>query len=203
MLETHSRPRSVVEAALAARDEAPASRERAHLADYSFRFDAGAAEPHAVPRPRGGAPWTLAQTLQEIRLRRASLSVTSRGLRLRHAHLLPDLAVAVRRHEPAVRLWLDLGLHAETPAEGWDDETALHAHWLRARFEPGREAVELRPGVSVTDWPQFVASVEDRLGAGAGAPCADSVRRDLADLFARHAVLEAAPFVGRAPARAA
>ena len=200
MSATALRPRPAVQAALVARDAAPTSRSAEHLADYSFRFDVAAADPCAVPRPRGGGPWTLAQTLQEIRLRDASVAVSTGGLRLRHAHLLPDLAVALRRHEPQVRLWLDLGRPA---LDGWDDEVALHVGWMSTRFAPQREAVALRPGVSVTNWPRFAASVYDRLGAGPEAPCAHGLRRDLADLFACHAVLDPTAEMRRVPARAA
>ncbi|MEM7788782.1 MAG: hypothetical protein AAF594_13760 [Bacteroidota bacterium] len=203
MLAIAARPPSALQAALVAHEAAPASRTRAHLADYSFRFDTEAAEPYAVPRPQGEAPWTLAQTLQEIRIRGASVIETSGGLRLQHAHLLPELAAAIRRHELQVRLWFALGLDGAAPSNGWDDEVALHAGWLALRFDPGREAVPLRPGVAVTDWSRFVASVHDRLGAGPEAPCAPGLRRDLADLFSRHAVLDAPQPIGHQPARAA
>lgn len=191
-----------IQAALDAHDAAPRCRRAEALADHSFRFDTAAAlPPHPVPRPHPGEAWTLAQTLQEIRLRQATVASTSRGLRVRHAHRVPELAEAVRQHEGAVRLWLALGA-AEADGAGWDDATALHARWVRERFRPGREAVALRPGVAVTDWPRFAASVEERLADGPAAPTADGLRRDLGDLFERYAVLDA-PAVGRAPARAA
>lgn len=196
-------PPSVVEAAVSAFESTPASRAAEHLAEYSFRFEPSALSPYAVPRPGSDEPWTLAQTLQEIRLRGVTLTNTSRGLRVRHAHRLGALAVAVRRHEPAVRLWLSLGGNAGAPPRGWDDEADLHLRWLTARFEPGREPVALRPGVSVTDWPRFAASVHDRAEAGPDAPTAASLRRDLADLFAHYAVLDAPAVVGHLSARAA
>ncbi len=190
------------QAAVRAHDADPASRRAAHLADYSFRFDTSAPpSPFPVARPTAEDQWTLAQTLQEIRLRRAVLHVSTAGLRVRHAHLLADLAEAVRRHEDAVRLWLALG--RPVPTDGWDDETTLHLRWLEDRFAPGRAPVALRPGVSVTDWPRFVASVRERVGAGPEAPCAAGLRRDLADLFGQHATLGASAVVERRPARAA
>ena len=193
---------SPFDAAVRAHDADPLSRRGAHLAGYSFRFDADAApSPFPVPRPFGDDPWTLAQTLQEIRLRRVSVQVTTAGLRVRHAHRLADLAEAVRQHEAALRLWLALGRPA--PSDGWDDETALHLFWLRDRFTPGRAAVALRPGVSITDWPRFAASVAEREAAGPEAPCATGLRRDLADLFGRYAVTVAQAPVERRPARAA
>lgn len=198
-----SAPPPAIEAAAAAFESTPESRAAEHLAEYSFQFEPGAPAPYAVPRPQEGGAWTLAETLQEIRLRGATVVETSRGLRVRHAHRLGALAPAVRRYEPAVRLWLTLGGDRGTPAGGWDDEVDLHRRWLTAPFVPDRDVVDLRPGVSVTDWPRFVASVRDRLEAGPEAPCAGSVRRDLADLFARHAVLDAPAVVGHVPARAA
>ena len=189
-----------IQAALEVHDAAPASRRSEHLADYSFRFDEGAAPPpYPVERPRAGEAWSLAQTLQEVRLRRAVVVEGSAGLRVRHAHLLADLARAVAEHEGAVRLWLALG--AGAPEGGWDDAMGLHLRWLRERFRPARGPVPLRPGVSVTDWPRFVASVEGRAAEGPAGPSADGLRRDLADLFARHAALGAA--VEAAPAEVA
>ncbi len=63
---------------------------------------------------------------------RTGVVPTTRGLRVRHAHRVPEVAAAVRRHADAVRLWLDLGRPA--PSEGWDDEVAVQAGWLAARF---------------------------------------------------------------------
>ena len=178
------------------------SRRMEHLTDYAFRLGAGLPPSRVpLPRPAAGERWTLAQTLQEIRRRRASIQVTTNGLRVRHAHLLGDLAAAVRQHQDDVRLWLNLG--RPVPRGGWDDEVELHLRWLDDRFSPGRDPVALRPGVSITDWPRFVASVADRAAAGPGAPCAAGLRRDLADLFERHADLGTQFHVERLPARAA
>ena len=191
----------VLHRALDAFEAAPTDRSRAHLADYSFRFDADAPRVPA-PRPTGpGETWTLAQTLQELRFRNARVVRTTRGLRVRHAHRMLDVSAAVRRHADAVGLWLDLDRPART--DGWDDEVALWATWFRDRLASPQTPLELRPGVAVTDWPRFVASVEGRLAEGPDAPCADGLRRDLADLFGRYARPDVRPFVGRAPARAA
>lgn len=172
----------------AASEAGPAPRAD-HLAEYSFQFDEAAVRPaHPVGRPRDGERWTLAQTLQEIRLRRTEVVEAVGGLRVRHAHRLPALVAAVREHERAVRLWLRLG--AGAPARGWDDETWLQWTWLRSGHGPA-VPVELRPGVSVTDWDRFVTSVADRVAAGPDAPTAEGLRRDLSDLFAGHADLDA------------
>lgn len=196
------RPVPAFQAALSVHDAEPDSRRAEHLADYSFRFDADAPPSlFPVPRPVAGERWTLAQTLQEIRLRSATVRRTTRGLRVQHAHLLSDLADAVRQHEDSVRLWLDLG--SPVPRGGWDDETELHLRWMADRFSPPRGPVALRPGVSITDWPCFAASVAERVEAGPDAPCAVGLRRDLADLFERHATFGSPSRIERLPARAA
>ena len=160
-----------------------------HLTGYSFQFDSAAARPaYPVQRPADGEQWTLAQTLQEVRLRGVRVVEAVGGLRVRHAHRLPALAAAVRDHERGVRLWLRLG--GGVPARGWDDETWLQWTWLRSGPDVTAPVV-LRAGVSVTDWDRFVLSVADRITAGPDAPCADGLRRDLSDLFAAHAVLGA------------
>ncbi len=182
-------------------EAAPTDRTMAHLADYSFRFDAAAPRP-AVDRPTGpGDAWTLAQTLQEIRYRNARLVRTTRGLRVRHAHRMLELSAAVRRHAEAVGLWLDLD--RPEPAHGWDDEVTLQAAWFRARLSGPQTPLALRPGVAITDWPTFSASVEGRLAEGPAAPCADGLRRDLRDLYQRYTRTDVRPLVRRAPAKAA
>ena len=45
----------------------------------------------------------------------------------------------------------------------------------------------LRPGVTVTDWPRYVASLDAALAEGPSGPLADATRRDLAALFERYA----------------
>lgn len=170
---------TVLARALQAYTEAPASRSASHLADYSFRFDTAAAAVPSLPDDAG--EWTLAQTLAELRRRRTTVERTSRGLRVRHAHRVPQLAEAVGRHERGVSAWLDLG-GATAPALGWDDETDLLVRWLDAQSVPSGP-VALRPGVSVTDWPRFAESVSGRFAEGPDAPCADGLRRDLRDLF--------------------
>ncbi|WP_412063249.1 hypothetical protein [Rubrivirga sp. IMCC45206] len=181
--------------------EAATDRSGAHLADAAFRF-AAAAPAVVSTRPIGlsGDEWTLAQTLGEIRIRRARVVRSTRGLKVRHAHRLPELDRAVRRHARAVGLWLDLGQPA--PADGWDDATALRLAWLRERLGDPTGLV-LRPAETIADGPRFLMSVATRIEAGPTAPSADSVRRDLADLFDRHARTAKVPAGGRAPARAA
>ena len=197
MTATHPAPFDLAQA-----QPTPSAGYSEHLAEYSFQFDVAAVRPaHPVERPRDGERWTLAQTIQEVRLRSVEVIEAVGGLRVRHAHRLPALVAAVRDHERGVRLWLRLG--AGTPARGWDDETWLHWTWLRSGPQPS-SPVALRPGVSVTDWGRFVVSVADRIAAGPEAPTADGLRRDLGDLFAAHAVLDA-PTAAAAwrPARAA
>ncbi len=187
--------------ALSAYEAAPTTRSGAHLADYSFRFDADAL-PTPSPRPTGpGSAWTLAETLAELRLRDTGVVDTTRGLRVRHAHRVPEVAAAVHAHADAVRLWLDLGRPA--PTGGWDDEVALQAAWLDARLGTPPTPVALRPGVSVTDWARFRHSVDGALAQGPDAPSAAVVRRDLADLYAGHARLGVRPVQRRRTARAA
>ncbi len=172
----------------------------AHLAEYSFRFDTAAPSARA-PLPASGMDWTVAQTLEELRRRDASVDRSSRGLRLRHAYRMPQLAVAVGRFERTVAAWLDLGT-APRPALGWDDETDLLVRHLRQRPAPA-EPVSLRPGVSVTDWPLFVASVEGRFAEGPEAACADGLRRDLRDVFAATEAARIRPLTPARQARAA
>ncbi len=196
-------PPPAVAHALDAHVAAPADRSNAHLADYSFRFDVSAPTGPA-PRPTADAPgetWTLAQTLQEIRIRQTNIARTTRGLRVRHAHRVSALAAAVARHAAAVELWLALG--RPEPSRGWDDEVALQRAWFRDRLAGDAAALALRPGVTVTDPARFFASVEGRFSEGPDAPTADGLRRDLADLFDRHARPALTPVTTRRPARAA
>ena len=194
-------PVPALQRAFDAFEAAPTDRSGAHLADHSFRFDADA--PSApVARPQGpGDGWTLPETLQELRFRNARVIRTTRGLRVRHAHRMLEVSAAVRRHADAVGLWLDLDRPARP--DGWDDEVALQAAWLRARLGSPQTPLALRPGVAVTDWPRFLASVEGRLDEGPEAPCADGLRRDLGDLFERYARPDVRALPVRRPARAA
>ncbi len=190
---------SVLVRALQAHAEAPASRSASHLAGYSFRFDTSAPVAPALPADAG--EWTLAQTLAELRRRRTTVERTSRGLHVRHAHRVPQLAEAVGRHERGVGAWLDLG-GPTAPPLGWDDETDLLVRWLDAQPAPDGP-VTLRPGVSVTDWPRFVESAAGRFAEGPHAPCADGLRRDLRDLFGHAEPVRVRPLRRAARARAA
>jgi hypothetical protein len=183
---------------LAAFESDPTSRSREHLADYSFRFEPDA--PQApVPRPIEGEPWTLAQTLQEVRVRDLEVVETTRGLRVRHGWRMPDLVEAVAQHERAVSVWLRNG--SPSPAAGWDDATALWVSWIEG-FRPS-EPIELHPGVTITDWERFVDSVAGRYQAGPEIAGADSLRRDLEALFTRYATPVPVAAVPRRIARAA
>lgn len=179
---------------LAAFEADPTSRSREHLADYSFRFAPEDVLP-AVSRPIEGETWTLAQTLQELRVRDLKVAQTTRGLRVRHGWRMPALVEAVARHERKVTSWLRLGRPA--PLHGWDDATALYRAWLD-RFVPS-EPISLSPGVTITDWSRFSSSVAGRYDAGPATVGAESLRRDLEALFDRHAM---SPRPALAPKRA-
>lgn len=187
---------SRLDAAFAAHDADPLGTGAVHLAGYSFRFDSDAAEVDVAP-PAPGRDRTLAETLADIRRRGAVLRVGSAGVRLAHAHRLPDLARAVARHEAALRTWLRLDIDATAPqtsglravpfgATAWDDATRLHAAWFVRLFVPPAGCLALRPGVAVTDLAAFRASVAGRLAAGPDASGADGLRADLASLYAQH-----------------
>ncbi|HEX8386312.1 MAG TPA: hypothetical protein VF576_09015, partial [Rubricoccaceae bacterium] len=180
-----------LDAASAANNGAPLGRSGAHLAGYSFQFDSAAVAPDEAARPSASAEWTLSETLDEVERRGATLRLGSGGVRLAHAHRLPDLARAVARHEGPLAVWLRLGLDRDEVqpvpfgATAWDAETRLRAAWFVRLFEapPGRLAH--RPGVSVTDLPAFRASIAGRLAAGPDAAGADGLRADLASLYER------------------
>lgn len=186
--------------ALTAQGQQAAPAPARHLAAHSFRFDT-AAPPAARALPASGMDWTLAQTLAELRRRGTAVDVGSGGLRVRHAHRVPQLAVAVGRHPRAVAAWLALG-PAPAPALGWDDEADLLARWFDAQPEPAGP-VALRAGVSVTDWSRFRASVFGRYAQGPDAACADGLQRDLRDLFERSEPARVLPIRPAARARAA
>lgn len=191
---------TVLVQALHAHDYQPASRSAAHLAEYSFRFDTSA-RPQRAALPASGMDWTVSQTLAELRRRGATVDRSSRGLRLRHAHRMPQLAVAIARFERTVSAWLDLG-EAGAPAHDWDDETDLLVRHLRQRPAPG-QALTLRPGVAVTDWARFVESVEGRFAEGSEAACAEGLRRDLRDVFATTEAARIRPMARTRRSRAA
>jgi hypothetical protein len=188
-----------LDTAAAAHDADPAGRSGAHLAGYSFRFDSAAVQPDEAPVAPVGREWTLGETLAEVARRDATLRLGSGGVRLAHAHRLPDLARAVARHAGPLAVWLRLGLDRDATqrvpltssspvgfgATAWDAVTRLHAAWFVRLFEapPGRLA--LRPGVSVTDLAAFRASVAGRLAAGPDAAGADGLRADLGALYER------------------
>lgn len=174
-----------------------------HLSGYSFRFDAAAAVPDETKdaHPRGDV-WTLTETFAEIARRDARLHVGSRGLRVAHAHRLPDLARAVAHHADTLAMWVRLGLDADAAtrlgtryvpfgAAAWDESTRLHAAWFVRRFSAPQGPLALRPGIAVTDLAAFRASVAGRLAAGPDAAGAASLRADLSALFAQYAAVPA------------
>ena len=132
---------------------------------------------------------------------------SSRGLRLRRPRLADaQTRASVAHHAAALRVArrLDLLDPLDSPArrdawrvESWGAETALHARWLAHLFSAPDAPVPLRPGVRVTDWDRFRASVAERYAAGPDGPYADGLRRDLAALFERYALT---PSIGQRPA---
>lgn len=187
-------PRPAADRAREAFDERPADHPAAHLAEFRFRFGPETAAPAfgPVPRPVPGEAWTLAQTLQEIRLRKLTLVATSRGVHCRRRGLGSDVALdaALARFAGPLRVWLRLGgADAERPAPwdggGWDDATRLFAVWFGLLFEPPALPLALRPGERVTDWSRFRESVAARLVDGPERPHAARVTSDLAALYER------------------
>lgn len=192
-----------LDAARAAHDADPFGRDRAHLAEYSFRFDTAAVhEDDSTAADEPARTWTLGETLAEIRRRGAGLRLGSAGPRLAHAHRMPELARAVQRHAGPLTTWVRLGLDREDgiPASGafqaglravpfgataWDDTTRLHAAWFVRLFEAPGGRIELRPGVAISDLETFRASVAGRLAAGPESAGAGGLRADLADLYAQ------------------
>ncbi len=193
MLSAPAARPDALDAALAAQSADPFGQSSVHLAGYSFRFDTAAAEPDEALAPPAGRAWSLVETFTEIRRRDAHLRLGSSGVRLAHAHRLPDLARAVARHAGPLTVWLRLGLDRDSAqrvpfgATAWDDATRLHAAWFVRLFDapPGR--IPLRPGVAVTDLGAFRASVAGRLAAGPSAAGADGLRSDLAALYGQFA----------------
>ena len=192
------RPDARLDAARAAHDADPFGRHGAHLAGYSFRFDTAAvSEPDDAVTDASARTWTLGETLAELQRRGATLRLGSTGLRLAHAHRLPDLSRAVARHAGPLTTWVRLGLDRETAgppaglrvvpfgATAWDDVTRLHAAWFVRLFDAPVRRIALRPGVAITDLPAFRASVAGRLAAGPDAAGADGLRADLRDLYAQ------------------
>ena len=137
-------------------------------------------------------PWTLAETLAVLRAHRLSLVESSRGLRVRHrhAHDLPGLDEALEAYAPALRVWVRLGgpeavVPAPWRAEGWDEPTRLFAAWFGLLFEAPPAPFLLRPGVTVTEWRRYRASVAERLALGPASPYAEDLSAEVLTLFLR------------------
>ncbi len=160
-----------------------------HLADFAFRFGVAPDEMPAPFAPPTGDAWTLAETLGEIARRGATLRQTSSGVRLLHAHAMPELARHVARHAGALAVWLRLGGDEGTrdAAPGWPADARLHAAWFLRVFEAPALPLRLAPGVVVRDADAFRSAVAARLALGAAAPGAGALATTLASLFARFA----------------
>lgn len=191
LLATSPRPRpahAAIDRAVAAHDADPHSESGRALAGLPLRF--GAPAPEAPSRPEAGGDWTLAETLGEIERRGARLVMTSRGLRVRHAHRLRDVARNAARHERALAVWLDLkGEAAPAPfdARTWDPAVRLQAAWFALRFEAPPTPFALRPGERCVDASLLRAGMAGRLAAGPLAASADRLRSELGSLFERYA----------------
>ncbi|MEM6327785.1 MAG: hypothetical protein AAF791_11765, partial [Bacteroidota bacterium] len=116
-----SRPPDAFDRAVAAHNADPHSQTGRALDGLPLRLTEAA--PETRHRPTPGGAWTLDETISEIERRGARLAQTSRGLRVRHAHRLPDLARNVARHERALTVWLSLRevpVPAPFDAPEWD-----------------------------------------------------------------------------------
>lgn len=181
------RPTDAIDRAVAAHDADPLSESGRALAGLPLRF---ATEPEAVRLSAPGADWTLAETIGEIERRGARLVMTSRGLRVRHANRLPDLARNVARHERALAVRLRLrtaSAPAPFDAPAWDPAVRLHAAWFALAFEAPPAPFALRPGETCVDASLLRAGIAGRLAAGPEAPSAARLRSELAVLFERYA----------------
>ncbi|HIG75447.1 MAG TPA: hypothetical protein EYQ24_12990 [Bacteroidetes bacterium] len=181
------RPTDAIDRAVAAHDADPLSESGRALAGLPLRF---APEPEAPSLPAPGADWTLADTIGEIERRGAQLVMTSRGLRVRHANRLPDLARNVARHERALAVRLRLGNHpvpVPFDAAAWDPAVRLHAAWFALEFEAPPVPFALRPGETCVDASLLRAGIAGRVAAGPEAPSATRLRSELAVLFEGYA----------------
>lgn len=204
-----------LDAATAAHDADPFGCRGAHLTEYTFRFDTEAVHEADAPTEAPARTWSLNDTLDEIRRRGATLNLGSAGLRLAHAHRLPELARAVATHAGALTTWVRLGLDREAAptasglrrvpfgATEWDEATRLRAAWLVRMFKAPGGTLALRPGVAITDIGTFRASVAGRLAAGPASAGADGLRADLGDLYAQFGTAEQPVAVAPRRARAA
>lgn len=172
-----------------------------HLADYAFRFGVPSEEMPAPFAPPAGDAWTLGETLGEIARRDATLRLTSRGVRLVHAHAMPLLSHNVERHAAALAVWLRLGGDASTEslAPGWPADVRLHAAWFLRTFDAPAGPLVLAPGVVVRDVTAYRTAVAARLAHGPAAHGAAALAATLAGLFARFATIEATPAEVREP----
>lgn len=179
---------AVIDRMVAAHDADPHSQSGRALSGFALRSAAPA--PEALVRPASGGDWTLAETVGEIERRGTKLVMTSRGLRVRHAHRLRDIARNVSRHERALAVWLRLrgeGVPAPFDAHAWDPAVRLHAAWFALRFEAPPTPFVLRPGERCVDVGRLRAGIAGRLAAGPLAVSAERLRSELSALFERYA----------------
>ena len=181
----------VLDRAVAAHNADPHRADGRALAGLPLRF--GPPTPEAPAQPAAGADWTLAETLGEIERRGVRLVMSSRGLRVRHAHRLPDVARNAAHHEAALALWLSLRQRpapAPFDAREWDPAVRLHAAWFALCFEAPPTPFALRPGETVVDASLLRAGLAGRLAAGPLAPSAVRLRSELSALFERYALTQ-------------
>ena len=198
------RATDAMDRAVSAHDADPTNTDGRGLAELAFRFAPAEVQAPRVPQP--GALWTLAETLAEIQRRGARLVHTSRGLRLRHAHRMIDLARNVAHHERALAVWVQLRDQAPLApfdAPSWDPAVRLHAAWFALAFEMPPTPFAIRPGETVVDASLLRAGIAGRLAAGPEAPSAPRLRADLAALFERYAPVVQTHHQPEAPLRRA
>ncbi|MEM1056196.1 MAG: hypothetical protein AAGI52_11765 [Bacteroidota bacterium] len=190
------RATGVIDRAVAAHDAAPHRQDGRALAGLPLRLGSEVARMPVLPKP--DTDWTLAETLGEIQRRGTKLVQTSRGLRVRHAHRLLDLARNVGRHERALTVWLgfrSLPVPAPFDAPAWDPGVRLYAAWFALDFEAPPTPFALRPGETCVDASLLRAGIAGRLAAGPEAPSAARLRAELAGLFERYAATGTAPIL--------
>ena len=164
-----------------------------HLADVAFRFGPPAPSHTTLGQnPEADGDWTLDAVLEAL-ARGAGVFESRTGLRLRHAHRRPGLAKALNRYAAEVRAWLELGLTnrpVDQALRPWPLRVRLYVAWLDAVLLPSDHAIQLAPGVAVTDRRAFRAAIQDRLIRGPETAAASALVGDLTSLFLRYAPVD-------------
>lgn len=161
-----------------------------------------------LPAEAPPARTPLEALLRFLERRPEALVLASSGPRLRHAHLLPEIAGALSTHAEHALLWAKL---RRTPAAAivarlahpdWSATTRLHALWFVGAFVPPPAPWPIDGVRRVRDTARYRASVAERLAAGPSV--APGLADELALLFERYAVQAASRATSRsAPGSAA